>query len=349
MNKRSIILIIFLMVTFITMWQLRSGHFNSSKKQVTPPVKTSPSANILSPTVAPSLSAIDIAEERASIVNKRNDEIHEYVNRGNVLIKYYGRIVDQYEHPIPGVKVRYSVQSFYVQPNLPGGKGEYHEITSNADGSFAINGEKGFGLGIDSLKKDGYKYSEKGGRGGLYSGQGSANYKPDPNNPEVFTMIQLGADDTIVHNQTHLAIPCDGTPVCFDALSGQDKSDGDVRITFMRNPLNIAFGSHFSWNVKIEILGGGLTELTGAGTYYAPQEGYTQAFTFEQQADSLTWGSELRRRFYIKTRDNHYGMMSVYLVSDYQPPPARMSVETYINPQIGLRNLESNKTKSATW
>jgi hypothetical protein len=264
----------------------------------------------------------------------------------NVRIDYYGKVIDQNDHPLGGVRVRYSIQSLYVFFVAVGGGSKFHEVTTDSNGLFVISGEKGTGLGIESLTKDEYKYSKKAARGGLYSGNGILNYKPDQNHPEIFTMIKRGSADPLVHYDTHLTVPCDGTPARINTMSGKAEIDGDLQITLKREPYNIVFGGpHFSWSAKIEAIGGGLVELVGTGTYRAPQDGYRQQFVFDMSANDPEWGGGIRKVFYIKTRDNRYGRITINLDADYQPPPSNAFLEVYMNPKPGSRNLEYDQNQ----
>ena len=279
---------------------------------------------------------------------KRQEKVQSIVKWRNVPINYYGKVVDQDEQPISGVRVRYSIQSLYALPLLPGAKSEYFDVVTDASGFFVIEGHKGSALGIDSLTKEGYKYSAKAGRAALYSGNGDRDYKPDATNPEIFTMVKKGAADPLVYYKVHLSVPCDGTPVRIDTMSGKVESAGDCQITLKREPYNIIFGGpRFSWSVKMELIGGGLVELMGMGTYRAPQEGYEREFVYGQAADDPKWGGGLRKVFYIKTREGRYGRFNIDLDADYQPPPARAGLEVYLNPTPGLRNLEYDPSMQA--
>ncbi|WP_042725892.1 hypothetical protein [Chthoniobacter flavus] len=294
------------------------------------------SSGILSPP-----ATVTIPQAKRVVQEQREERVRSIVEGRNVAIDYYGKVVDQDDHPLAGVRVRYSIQSMYFLPWLPGGKSELREIVSDGEGLFSIRGGKGFSLGFDSLAKDGYKYSPKGGRGELYSGGGAQDYKPDPRHREIFTMVKLGSGEPLIHYDAHLSLPCDGRPVRLNVLTGALADDGDFQLTLIRTPYNIVRGGpHFSWSAKIEIIGGGLVELEGTGTYRAPLEGYNRNFTVEHPADEKVWGGGLRKVFYIKTRDERYGRIRVDLDTTYQPPPAKAFLEVCLNPSPSLRNLE---------
>ena len=318
MNKRPIIIAssLALVVAIAFIWYLWPRQEMPGRQPVTSVAASSPTPLPLTP--AP--LNVDVAQQRQMAQEKRQEDVRAIVESRNVPINYYGKVVDQDEQSIGSVKVRYDIQSMYALPVLPGAKSEYFEIVTDANGLFSIAGHKGSGLGIDSLTKGGYKYSEKAGRGGVYSGSGDRDYRPDLQNPEIFTMVKQGAAEALVHYEAHLTVPCDGTPVRVNTTTGKVADDGDLQITLKRNPLNIVFGSRFSWAVKIEVIGGGLVELAGTGTYRAPQEGYEREFAVEHPADAPEWGAGLRKVFYIKTRDDRYGRVKVNLDADYQPP-----------------------------
>ena len=347
MNKRSITVAscVVLIATIALAWWLWPREPVPSAQPVTTAEGNlaTPQASTLIPPKA------DIAQEKKMAEEKRQEKVRAIVEWRNVPISYYGKVVDQDETPIGGVKIHYSVQSLYALPVLPGAKSEFFDVVTDASGLFVIAGHTGSGIGIDTLTKEGYKYSAKAGRGALYSGNGERDYRPDAKSPEIFTMVQLGAAERLVKYDAHPTVPCDGTPVRINAMTGKATADGDLQITLKREPYNIVVGGpRFSWSVKIEVIGGGLVELVGTGTYRAPQEGYEREFVVEHPANAPEWGAGLRKVFYIKTRDERYGRININLDADYQPPPAKASLEVYMNPKPGSRNLEYDATKQAS-
>lgn len=159
-------------------------------------------------------------------------------------------------------------------------------------------------------------------------------------------MVHLGVTEPLVQYEVRLLIPCDGTPVRMNLMTGKLAIDGDLQITLKREPYNIVLGGpDFAWSVKIEIVGGGLVDLAGTGTYRAPQEGYEPEFKVEHAVDAQEWGAGLRKTFYIKTRDNRYGRIKIDLYANVQPPPAKAYLEVYLNPKPGSRNLEYDPTQ----
>lgn len=337
MSKRSLFVVLGVALIVAILWFLRrSGDVRSMNLTASIERRSLPS--IPSASAPPTVAA---AEQKQTAQKKRQEDVRLFVEWRNVPISYYGKVVDEDENPIGGVKVRYSVQSFYPLPVLPGAKSDFFDVVSDANGLFEITDHKGSSLGIDSLTKEGYKYSAKAGRGALYSGNGDADYRPDPANPEIFTMVHLGVAGPLVNYDAHFTVPCDGTPVRMDMMTGKMATDGDLQITLKREPYNIVFGGpRFFWSLKIEMIGGGLVELVGTGTYRAPQQGYEPDFEFEQSADAPKWGGGLIKAFYIKTRDDHYGRINIDLDVHYQPPPAKAGLEVYMNPTPGSRNLE---------
>src|SRR5262249_46457746 len=121
---------------------------------------------------------------------------------------------------------------------------------------------------------------------------------------------------------------------------GKVDDAGNLKISLVRDPYNIVFGGpHFYWKLELDVLGGGLVELAGSGTYIAPEAGYNSSFVFEMPRSAEKWGSGLRKAFYFKTSDGRFGRIHFDLDVDCQPPPAKAGLEGHVNPN-GSRNLE---------
>ena len=235
-------------------------------------------------------------------------------------IDFYGKVVDQHGQPIAGVHVKGSIL-LVVSPISSANKEVVTETDS--EGKFQFVGLHGADFGL-ILQKAGY---ESNGRS-----KWSAAYKPDPNNPVVYTLWKLKGAEPIVHTQLDSRIPYDGVTAAFDLLSGKKTAAGDLRVTLERSPLRVKRGvDHFDWNVRIEMAGGGFVETTEAYQYLAPDAGYQPALVFAQAKNDPEWTQRLTKTFYLRTAEGQYGRVVVDLTMDSARADTGISIETWIN------------------
>jgi hypothetical protein len=164
----------------------------------------------------------------------------------------------------------------------------------------------------------------------------------------VFTIYKLQGAEPMVHIQLDSRVPYDGTSASFDLFTGKKSDTGDLKITLARNPLQIKRGKdHFEWSVEFEVVGGGLVESKDTYPYEAPESGYQSTFDFSQAADAPNWTQRLTKIFYVHTKSGNYGRVMIDLTTDSERPDTGISIEAYINPALGSRNLEYDGNNEA--
>ena len=248
-------------------------------------------------------------------------------------LDFYGKIVDQNNRPVEGVKVRAGVGT--IESVTKSGGKDYYTV-SDADGRFSFTGIKGAGCGY-WLTKDGYEFNRR-----LPCSSRPKEYVPDPDRPVVFPIWKLYGRIPLVHRSFDSRVPYDGRSAIFDIYAGRKASDGDLQITLTRNPVQITRGrEHFDWSVQIKVIGGGLIECSDVYPYEAPVSGYLPEFTFGVLKDSEKWTQRLERTFYVRTRGGNFGRIYIDLTTDSEKPEGTgIGVETFMSPS-GSRNLES--------
>lgn len=98
-------------------------------------------------------------------------------------IVFYGKVVDEQENPVPGVKVVATIQGLHGLKDL--------ELSSDAAGLFQIEGERGKDITID-MDKPGYRRGPKSYGTFEYAEFYSERFhQADPNNPVVFVLPRL--------------------------------------------------------------------------------------------------------------------------------------------------------------
>jgi Carboxypeptidase regulatory-like domain len=259
------------------------------------------------------------------------------LSRNQASLDIYGKVIDQNGEPVAGAKVQANVM---LTVSMVETRDEIHFTETDANGRFKFLGLRGAELGIRP-QKQGYEYKQKS----TFSSRPS-DYRPDPNNPVVFTMWKLKGAEPMTHANINAYIPCDGSVTRFNLLTGKTSADGDLAVKLTRNPVDIVRGKPFNWSVTLEIPSGGLQPMQDAYPNEAPVDGYKSSITFDFPTNMVHWTPYFDfKKFYFKGRNEQvYGSFSMDVTADFQPPPTSFSAEIYANP-AGSRNLEFDRTK----
>jgi len=262
-------------------------------------------------------------------------------------IEFYGRAVDQYGEPVVGAEVRGHVQiNDGYRETL-----EKHQTTTDSNGMFEFHGFSGRDLGI-AVSKSGY----------LRESEHTANsyfkyslmfrekvHKPDPNNPVIFKMWKLAGAEPMVEVDKTFRIPYDGTPAIIDLVHGkQTESVGDLKLTLIRNPLEVKRGQqNYFWSFSITPIEGGLIETKDSFMYLAPEQGYISEWKHDVDPVTTNWSAKAEVIFYLKSRaGKNHARVQLAVYSDTHLPNAGVGVtiKSWLNPS-GSRNLEYDPNK----
>ena len=272
--------------------------------------------------------------------------IVQAIEKTNVPIQFWGRVVDQNQGPIPNVSVRYSYSTEHAAPvGAAWAKQQMHqgEATTDATGHFTVSGINGHVLNIESLTKEGYSYKARGARVYNYYGDTpSGKFAPEASKPVLFVMINKSIASPLVSYGGNfgktLRVPGDGTQVRWDLWKGQADPQGELQFTFKRDPAVLArVGKPLTWSAKIGVVSGGIVEApSDEPIRRAPEEGYFPEVDYPKAEQKRGVAA---RSFYIKTRDGRYGRIEVDLYPDDEGATARCLLKVAINPS-GSRDLE---------
>lgn len=268
-------------------------------------------------------------------------EVRQIMNQANQPVNFWGKVIDQDNAPLPGVKVKVSVK--HTRELLPGATRDvfdYLDLVTDAEGLFNVTDRKGSLLGIEEMKKDGYESPNTGGRAYWYAPPVvTMQYTPDRSKPEVFKMWKKSGAEKLVHKSPGVSIPYDGTPVNFDLLNGREvPSGGDVSVILVRTPRDIQAGQKYDWTATIEAVDGGVIASTDEFMYRAPESGYEPKLTISVSAQDPKWSAQRTVAFYLKSH-GRYSRVKARFTTDYDRPKTGFGIEAYTNP-TGSRNLE---------
>lgn len=268
----------------------------------------------------------------------------DLMEKANRPIQFFGKVIDQDDNPIPGVKVTLEIRvSKELAPDIIQDVFDRPVLLTGSDGSFALTDAKGALLGVHALEKPGYEPSEKAFRKSYwYWRDPSQVFRPDAERPEIFRMWRQFGAETLVRKGIGHAIPYDGTSTIFDLMEGQAVADGgDLRITLVRDPLVIQWGQrNYEWTMTIEAIDGGLIASNDEQMYHAPAEGYQPRIVVRMAANDPNWTDSKELAVYMKLRGGmYYGRGEVKVMVGADRPGTPFSITSFINPS-GSRNLE---------
>jgi hypothetical protein len=290
---------------------------------------------------ATSRVANPIPIDQLNALDKRSQKTELWVKSKNVPIEFWGRVVDQDDHPLADVQVQYHVrQWFYVPPLKVDAHFPERSVLTDASGAFQMLDNLGDVLTIRTLVKAGYEPEPNALRSFGYNI--SDNIKPDANRPVVFKMWQTNAKQAalVTGNKFFTIIP-DGRYYTLDLLNGtllDGETAGDLRLRLNRSP-NASWGKRYDWSFELKAVNGGILPESNrdASMYLAPESGYNTNYQFAFGAPDDTWSYLVERRFYLTSREGmHYARMDVEIHAFYlKDNQARFAIKYAVNPTGG--------------
>jgi hypothetical protein len=254
-------------------------------------------------------------------------------------ITFYGKVVDQSNQPIAGVEISYETQDKF------GASGSNYHGASDENGMFSISNIRGASLYVGA-GKEGYYSRNKS--------YGTFNYAGNPNpppptrdNPAIFVLVKMGETEPLVPVDRDVLVPKDGTPVNVDLATGKAVSAG-------KGNFQVQCWTHdedkkpnqqleYAWNCKVTVPGGGLQYRTNEFEFEAPLEGYYQSDEMGMPQLGVRWNAHIKRNYFLKLGDGRYARIQLEMVA---AGGHFVSIETYLNPISGHRNLEFDSKKA---
>lgn len=256
----------------------------------------------------------------------------------NVPLRFYGQMIDQDSNPVPNVKIEVTLRHWGIKGLKESDMASFIRIEAKTgpDGRFYLRGKTGDFFDINSIRKEGYKLSEKA----QYSYKVAGG---SPTNPVIFKMWKKGVSEPLVEGSKIYKIIPNGQPFTIDLLNHEEKpgisSPGDIVVKINR-PEKLAPGRKFDWSYSIEAINGGIIQTNTDFLYQAPETGYAPTYEFSTPATNAHWFGWAREQFYIKSRGGQvFGSLEIEVSSDYNGGFAAFRINSALNPS-GSRNLE---------
>lgn len=255
-------------------------------------------------------------------------------------VKFFGRIVDQYNMPVAGVVVGYS-----VRPAAFGFGGGSGETITNSDGDFEVSGIEGTGVTILKMNKSGYQIALAGQSRYFYNrSEVESRLRWEDcaqETPCIFKAWKYDKDyvegQKFIKKQFVGSMLSDGTPYSLDLFSyGLNKFSGDLNQGELLFSFNQVSGV---WQLKIESRAGGLVKAKGIYTNEAPKTGYQDSLAINDWRFEERQSIQKRKFFFYLKEKQQYGCVDIELT---MKKSGNVIIEGFytINPS-GIRILET--------
>ena len=271
--------------------------------------------------------------------NRRNKEDPKWEWKMPIL--FYGKVIDQFGNAVAGANVKVSWSG--LDPD----ESTFMNVISDKNGAFSISGVNGKRLGVDAIEKIGYVLSTKIQRDFEYAAFFDETYCiPDQKTPKIFLMHKKSDVESLIAISKRFEISSDGiSPI--NLKTGRSEYP-DLSIEILENKIEydpIKMTRTTKWSARLHAYSGGIQPVNVEFATIAPESGYQSAISINQdtpqpagfQSGSLYSGG----RFFVKTE-------SGYAFVDFRMVPGHKGfrVISYLNPNVGSRNLEFDSSKS---
>ncbi|MCG8602459.1 MAG: hypothetical protein MI807_20100 [Verrucomicrobiales bacterium] len=123
-------------------------------------------------------------------------DVHRTQSLKNGNVTFYGKVITPDGTPLPGVSLTAEIREYIdsiAKKLIKGNSTSVRQIPliTDAEGRFSIIGEDGTNLHVTDITKDGYEVVDKEFWGGSFNPHVAHRHKPDPENPEIFTMKKV--------------------------------------------------------------------------------------------------------------------------------------------------------------
>jgi hypothetical protein len=296
------------------------------------PVRESPSTVVQEP------NAITRSPEEAA----RSEQRQAVASERNVPIDFWGKVVDQNNSPLSGVRVTLRARTIAPSGEQTTAVFPTTNMVTGENGLFEIHGMNGDVLTIQSIQKDGYEPEPGSSRGFPYGHR--QEFAPSANNPVVLTMWQTNLSQPLISRDLNSKLSSDGRNYSIDLKDGTitegDTMSGDLQLSVKR-PTTVQQGQKYDWLLTMKAPNGLRQELDAySPMYIAPRDGYTNDFEFTRRGSESGWGSSSGDiRFYLRLRDNKYGKFTINVdsffdgnIAGYALGDGKLSVHSWVNP-----------------
>lgn len=290
------------------------------------PTSASPSPSQTYPVISPVVGAIP--DSTPSTEASRQDAIAQLEATP---ILFFGKVIDQYDLPVAGARVTYTVHHLRFSGNSP-----IEGPVTDRDGGFEVQ-TQGPSLTV-SVSHPQYYGGEGAERQVDYRHPSAAHpYSPKPTkeNPTLFRLVRKGPAENLVQVPSkELRLPLNGQAVEIN-LGGRPFAV-IARLTSSSTALGPNQFKRFDWTISLAVSNGGLIERLNSLDFKAPDTGYLPEASVEMTANANPrWSSRINKDYFVHFSDGRYGRFQITVSGD----TGFCRFKSYLNPS-GSRNLE---------
>ncbi len=262
------------------------------------------------------------------------------LEREQVPLDFYGRVVDENGDGVPGATVEVSASQFNILKAAEMFvEAKKLKLQTDPLGNFSVTGLRGYSL-VVRVEKDGYFTSAENPSGFGYVGAPKQNFRGDPQKPVVFRLARKrGAEPLLYHRYKAFEVPRDGSPLLIDLVSECTNSPTpDLKIQLWTDEENKDSEFRHDWSVRIEVVDGGIQDSLEEFDFIAPETGYVPFIELNYPKSlGKNWQRSIQKRFLLRLRN---GQMFARMILGVVPHGAHFcEIEAWLNPS-GSRNLE---------
>jgi len=264
---------------------------------------------------------------------QKRQEMQQAAQLWRTPILYYGKVIDESNLPISGVKVSFNTSS--VNESLTKEQYDSGIVTTDERGIFKIDGVRGVGMVFQLSHPNYYLYP------GTIMDYDVRDYPKKgmlPNNEDnalVFRMHSKGHPVPLVHRADGVNVPLDGTPTTLALRGSGPQTIGQLVIEASGTPPSRYNQQPFDWDVKIIVPDGGLIEYTNRFDFIAPDNGYQSSIEFAFPKETIGWTDTVSKNYFVQLPSG-YARLNIYTVAKRS---LFFSIEYDYNPD-GSHNLE---------
>jgi hypothetical protein len=284
------------------------------------------------------------AEQRAAMI-QRVQKLSQIASAANVPIPFYGKLTDQFNQPIEGVRVEAAVSSWRIvglATHQSSQKTNY--FVSRSDGRFEVKGIKGCTMTI-GLEKQGYELAPRSPMGFGFGYGPADHYEPDPAKPVGYRMWKRQGGVELTSQGFEKRVRADGTPISLDVSSGQFV----IGATTLPGPTVRVWREPFfydpqtslpeAWRYELIWPKGRVQFTEDTFCYLAPESGYQDKTEVNIIKGEPNFRFRDKRSFYFINQASQFGRGELEIYADYTEEKVLVIFSICWNPD-GTRNLE---------
>jgi len=260
----------------------------------------------------------------------------------NAPMEFYGRVVDQYGKPVPGVsaKLNYIHYNAVVLATYEPHKAEEKSVT-DSNGEFSFSGKEGVTLTVTLEPKTGVSFGNNGYWSHSFQSDKQSGVTKQPTSKEhpfIFPAYRLGQPTDLKVGLVEDYLIADNR--VYQISLSQEKviesGVGDLQISVWQEGIAYKPGTSWGFNIKGENIQ--LQPADDSFLYWAPNEGYLSSWNFSWADGDENYSSERNFKFWIK-KGEHYGSLKVECGSFWKGK-FRLIIFSSLNKTPGDPNLQ---------